>query len=275
MLTGCNRGKIAEMENELANLRNEKHVADSLQNEFYGFLNEIENNLAEIKAKERIVSQTANEKPQNMQEKILSDLTDIGNLMEKNRQRLNELESLRRQLREAKVSAEQLKKMQEMIDALTTRIEEQEAEIAELQEKLKIANEQIVELRDENRVITEDNERKQIKIDEQVIALNTGFYTIGTQQALKTAGVITAKGGFIGIGKTNIVNEGADLKNFTKIDIREFRRLETNSEKIELVTPHAPESFRINDENKKNLVIEVTNPDVFWKSSKFLVVRVK
>jgi DNA repair exonuclease SbcCD ATPase subunit len=272
MLTGCNRGKIAEMENELANLRNEKHVADSLQNEFYGFLNEIENNLAEIKAKERIVSQTANEKPQNMQEKILSDLDDISKLMAKNRQRLNELENIRRQLNAANVNTQ---KLQDMIDALTARVEAQEAEIAELREQLKIANEKIGVLTDENRQISEDNQRKQAKIDEQVIELNTGFYVTGTTQELRTNGVITQKGGFIGIGKTNTINQDAALRNFTKIDIREFKKLETNSDKIELITPHAPESFRINDENKKNLVIEITNPELFWKSSKFLVVRVR
>lgn len=272
MLTSCNQGKIAEMENELATLRNEKHVADSLQNEFYSFLNEIENNLAEIKTKERIISETASEKPLNMQEKIVQDLADISNLMDRNRQRLNELENVRRQLRAANANTE---KLQEMIDALTARVEQQEAEIKELQEKLRIANEQIDELRVENRAIIEDNERKQAKIDDQIIELNTGYYVIGTSQELRANHVITQRGGFIGIGKTTVMNEDAALQNFTRIDIREFTRLETNSERIEVITTHAPESYRINNEDKKNLVIEITNPALFWKSSKFLVVRVR
>jgi DNA repair exonuclease SbcCD ATPase subunit len=270
--TSCNQGKIAEMENELANLRNEKHVADSLQDKFYEFLNEIENNLTEIKTKERIISETASERPQNLQEKIVQDLDDISKLMERNRQRLNELENLRRQLRAANVNVQNL---QEMIDALTRRVEEQEAEIKALQEKLQIANEKIEVLVTENRQISEDNERKQAKIDEQIVELNTGFYTMGTSAALREAGVITQRGGFIGIGRTLTVNEQAALQNFTKIDIRQFTRLETNSERIDLITPHAPESFRINNENPRNLVIEITNPTLFWKSSKFLVVRVR
>jgi hypothetical protein len=162
-----------------------------------------------------------------------------------------------------------------MIDALTRRVEEQEAEIKELQEKLKVANERIVVLTEEKQVLTEDNERKQAKIEDQTIELNTAFYTMGTNTALREAGVVTRTGGFIGIGRTTTVNQEAAAKNFTKIDIREFRKLETNSERIELITPHPAESYRINDENKKNLVIEITNPDVFWKSSKFLVIRVR
>ena len=272
MLSGCNRGKIAEMEAEIQNLQTEKHLADSLQNQFYEFLNEIESNLSEIKTKQRMVSQAASERPRNLEETIRQDLTDISKLMDQNRQRLNELESLRRQLGAANVNAE---KLQEMIDALTRRVEEQEAEIAELREQLKMANQRIEVLTEEKQVLTEDNERKQAKIEEQTIELNVAYYTLGTSASLKTAGVLTQKGGFIGIGRTNTVNEGADLRSFTKVDIRDFKRLETNSERIEIITTHSPDSYRINDENKKNLVIEITNPAAFWKSSKFLVVRVR
>jgi chromosome segregation ATPase len=272
VFTGCNQGKITEMENELTNLRNEKHLADSLRGAFDKFLNEIETNLAEIKTKERIISDAAGERPRSLEEKIVQDLADISDLMEKNRQRLNELEGLRRQLRAANVNVQNL---QEMIDALTRRVEEQEAEIKALQEKLHVANEKIEVLVTENRQISEDNERKQAKIDEQIVELNTGFYTMGTSSALREAGVITQRGGFIGIGRTQTINQEAALSNFSKVDIREFKRLETNSERIEIITPHATESFRLNNENPKNIVIEITNPMLFWKSSKFLVVRVR
>jgi seryl-tRNA synthetase len=272
LFTACNQGRITEMENELENLRNEKHLADSLQNQFYEFLNEVENNLAEIKTRERIISEKASERPQNLQEKIVQDLDDISKLMEKNRQRLNQLETLRRQLNEANVNT---KKLQDMIEALERRVEQQEAEIAELRAKLKVANERIDVLVVEKQELTEDNERKQAKIDEQIVALNVGYYTIGTTQTLRAAGVITQRGGFIGIGKTNTVNDGADLSHFTKIDIRDFKRLETNSERIEIITTHAPESYRINNDDRKNLIIEITNPALFWKSSKFLVVRTR
>ena len=272
VFVSCNQNRITELETDLQNLRNERHIADSLQNKFYDFLNEIENNLAEIKTRERIVSAAASERPRNLQEKIIQDLADISDLMERNRARLNELESLRRQLRAANVNTQGL---QEMIDSLTRRVEEQEEQIRDLQERLRVANERIEVLVTENRQIAEDNERKQARIDEQITELNTGFYTMGTTQSLRESGVITQRGGFIGIGRTRTINEEAALQSFTRIDIREFKRLETNSERIEVITPHPAESFRINNSDPKNLVIEITNPAVFWKSSKFLVVRTR
>jgi len=272
VLVSCNQNRIAEMENELDNLRTEKHLADSLQNEFYRFLNEIENNLAEIKQKEKIISDAASERPRNLQEKIVHDLADISELLDKNRQRLNELEGLRRQLRAANVNTQNL---QEMITGLTRRVEEQEEQIKELQERLRVANEKIEHLTVENKLIAADNERKQAKIDDQIVELNTAYYTMGTAASLREAGVTTQRGGFIGIGRTNVVNESASLSNFTKVDIREFARLETNSERIEIITPHAAESFRINSDDKRNLVIEITNPALFWKSSKYLVIRTR
>ena len=272
MLTGCNQNKIAELENEILALRTEKETAADLQDQFHQFLNEIENNLAEIKSKERFISQTTSERPKNLQEKIMQDLADINELMDKNRQRLAELDNLRRQMRAANVNTE---RMQELIKTLEARVAEQEEQIRELQEKLRLANQRIDVLVTENQQIAEDNLRKQTKIEEQVAALNTAYFTMGTSQDLRSRGVISQRGGFIGIGRTRTINEDAALQNFSKVDIREFKRLETNTDRIEIITPHAADSYRINNSDPKNLVIEITHPEVFWKSSKYLVVRVR
>lgn len=272
ILTGCNQDKIEQLEHENQTLRSEKQVADSLQDNFYSYLTEIEANLSEIKNKEKIISKATGEQPQNVQQKILQDLADISTLMDKNRNRLAELQSLRNRMKEANLNTE---KMQELIAALETRVAEQEAQIKELQEQLKVANEKIDELKAENQKIADDNAQKQAKIAEQTIELNTAYYTVGTSQTLKEAGIITQKGGFIGIGKTKILNEGADVKKFTKIDIREFKKLESNSDKIEMITQHAAGSYKIDNTNPENIVIEITNPTEFWKSSKYLVVRTR
>jgi DNA repair exonuclease SbcCD ATPase subunit len=270
--TGCNRNQIAQLESELLALRTEKEIADSLQNQFYDFLNEIEANLAEIRSREQMISQATRERPQNVKDKILQDLADISDLMVQNRTRLGEMESLRRRLREANVNTERL---QTMINNLEARIAQQEAQIKELQEQLRIANERIEALRAENQKISDESARRQATIDEQTISLNTAFFTMGTTRELRDNGVITQRGGFIGIGRTRTISEEAAARNFTRIDIREFKRLETNSERIEIVTPHPAESFRLNTSNPQNIVIEITNTDLFWKSSKFLVVRVR
>ncbi|MDR2907976.1 MAG: hypothetical protein LBU91_08325 [Bacteroidales bacterium] len=272
LLAGCNRNKIAQLELENQTLRTERDVADSLQSKFNEYLLDIESNLADIKSKEKIITSTTGEKPQSTQEKILQDLADISTLMDKNRNRLAELDNLRRQMKQANIDT---KNMEEMVKALEARIVEQEAQIQELQAQLKVANEQIDALKVQNQEITDDNAKKQAKIDEQVIELNTVFYTMGTSQLLKEAGIITQKGGFIGLGKTRALNEQADLSKFTKVDLREFTKLETNSDKIELITTHPTDSYKINNADPKNLIIEITNPASFWKSSKYLVVRVR
>ena len=275
-LTSCdffnNANRTAELENELENLRNERHIADSLQNVFYDFLLQIEGNLTEIRTRERIVQDAARERPRNLQERIVQDLADINALMEQNRARLNDLERVRRQLRAANADVTRLT---ELIEGLQARVEEQEEQIRELQEQLNIATQRIETLTAENLMITEESERRQAVIDQKTIDLNTGFFTIGTIQTLRESGVITQRGGFIGIGRTNTINEEAAAQNFTRIDVREFTRLETNAQRIEVVTPHPAGSFRINNEDTRNLVIEITDPSTFWTSSRFLVVRTR
>jgi len=178
-LTSCdffnNANRTAELENELENLRNERHIADSLQNVFYDFLLQIEGNLTEIRTRERIVQDAARERPRNLQERIVQDLADINALMEQNRARLNDLERVRRQLRAANADVTRLT---ELIEGLQARVEEQEEQIRELQEQLNIATQRIETLTAENLMITEESERRQAVIDQQTIDLNTGFFTM-------------------------------------------------------------------------------------------------
>lgn len=272
VFTACNQAQIVEMENEIQNLRNERHIADSLQNSFYDFLIQIENNLTEIRTRERIVQDAARERPRNLQERIVQDLTDISALMEQNRARLNDLERIRRQLRAANADVSRL---QELIDALTARVEEQEEQIRELQEQLNIATQRIETLTTENQMLTEKGEAKQAAIDQKTVDLNTAFFKIGTSQVLLADGVINRRGGFIGLGRTNTINEDAEIHHFTRIDIREFTRLETNASRIEVITPHPAGSFRINNEDPRNLVVEITDPSMFWTQSRFFVVQTR
>ncbi|MCL2413938.1 MAG: hypothetical protein FWC94_01630 [Bacteroidales bacterium] len=272
MFTSCNQRRIAELEEKNQVLEQQRQEDARLQESLIQFLQEIENNLAEIRSREQMIQDVARERPRDMQQRITQDLADISALMDQNRERLNDLERVRRQLNTANANN---RRLQELIDTLTRRVEEQEAQIQQLREELEAANQQIAALTTENQRITQENEQRQAQIDEQTVELNTAFFTMGTAQALRAAEVTTRRGGFIGIGRAQIIYEDAVLQNFTRIDIREFTRLETNSQRIDLITPHPTGSFRINDENPRNLVIEITNPTDFWQSSKFLVVRTR
>jgi len=272
MFTSCNQRRIAELENENQVLQEQRQEDARLQESLIQFLQEIENNLAEIRSREQMIQDVARERPRDMQQRIAQDLADISALMDQNRERLNDLERVRRQLNTANANN---RRLQELIDTYRLRVEEQEAQIQQLREQLEAANQRIAALTTENQRITQESEQRQAQIDEQTVELNTAFFTMGTAQALRAADVTTRRGGFIGIGRAQIVYEDAVLQNFTRVDIREFTRLETNSQRIDLITPHPTESFRINDTNPRNLVIEITNPTDFWQSSKFLVVRTR
>ncbi|GHV72499.1 hypothetical protein FACS1894201_02000 [Bacteroidia bacterium] len=270
--SSCNREKLAQLEKDVQTLRAEKHVADSLQDAFYAYLNEVESNLNTIKGKEQIISETREGQPTSVQEKILQDLAEINDLMEKNRKSLRELEGLRSKLREANVNTSRL---EEMVKALQVRVSEQEAQIQKLQAELKIANEKIAELSAQNKQIQEENERKQKTIEEQIKTLNTAYYVLGTSQQLKETGVINTKGGFIGIGKATVISKTADPSQFKRIDVRETKVIETNSARIDIISPHTEGAYTIDSSDPNNLKIEIKDATAFWKQSKYLVVKVR
>ncbi|MEZ4825231.1 MAG: hypothetical protein R3C61_02895 [Bacteroidia bacterium] len=59
---------------------------------------------------------------------------------------------------------------------------------------------------------------------------------------------------------------------FTAIDITKVSSIPFDSKKAELLTSHPSDSYVFNQENKKITSLEITNPEKFWKASKYLVV---
>jgi len=114
-------------------------------------------------------------------------------------------------------------------------------------------------------------------IDVQANQINTAYYVIGTEKELKEKEIISKKGGFIGIGRVEQMMEDVDEGLLTRIDIRRQTVFPIDAKKVKLVTTHLSDSYiiRKNKDTKRYYSFEITKPEVFWKTSKFLVVSVK
>lgn len=91
--------------------------SDSIQNCFMTAYAEIERNLEEIKAREKMINTEAVGAENNMdqQQKILNDIAEIGKLLESNRKNLGKMQSLRKQLIAAKKEAARLKEENDIL----------------------------------------------------------------------------------------------------------------------------------------------------------------
>ncbi len=269
LLFACNTD---ELENKISDLEQQKLTdssqivkKDALILQFVGSMNEIEDNLAQIKQRENIMAtnfkQVDIEFNQSMKDKIIEDIDLINRLLQDNKDKMLAMND---KLKKSNIKISQLQKMMESI---ANRMQEKDAEISRLKKQLSEANQQI-------KVLFEEYNNRLEELGDQEDKLNTAFYCYGTSKELKAEGIITKEGGFIGIGKTEKLAKNFNKSYFTKVDISLVNEIELMSKKAKIITNHPTTSYKI---ERKDGVVEkliITNSEAFWATSKYLVIVV-
>ena len=233
----------------------------------FGFIrafNEIQDNLDVIKEKEKLLttSSQTGELDQNQKEKIITDIQAIYDLMVKNKQKLG---SMNKKLKKANLK---ITEFQEMIDRLNSQIAEKDVEIAELKNVLEKLNIEFTE-------VTMNYEAAQEMLEEKTDKMNKAWYAFGTSKELITQGVLTKEGGFIGIGKAAKLKDDFNKSYFTQLDVTETNSIPLASKKAKLITTHSSNSYKLEGLKGKIEKLNITNPEEFWATSKYLVIVVE
>ncbi|MFA6402283.1 MAG: hypothetical protein WCX31_11770 [Salinivirgaceae bacterium] len=232
-----------------------------------GTFSEIENNLATIKEKEKIISLAVKdvENPQTREEKINADINSIYDLMLKNKEKVAKLERL---LKNAHVKNSALQKT---IESLEAQLAEKNIAIINLRQQLLNMNLKIDELTYSMDTLKFDIEVKKELIKVQDENLNTAYYLFGTEKELKEMKILDTKGGFIGMGTGKTLNKYFDKGLFNTIDIRNQTSFELKAKKIKIITTHPSNSYQLFGEKPVDSLV-VKNPQEFWSVSKYFVV---
>jgi hypothetical protein len=78
-----------------------------------------------------------------------------------------------------------------------------------------------------------------------------------------------------------IYDDGKVLQNnfnrdyFTKIDIRVDKEIRLYSRSAKILTAHPASSYMLTQDANKQYILRISNPQLFWSTSKYLVVMVK
>lgn len=247
---------LAGVNGELSGQLTEKEIA--LQ-EFVNSFNAIQENLAAIKEKEKIV--TAESKTGDVKSKeqaIQEDIQAIYDLIAKNKNRIG---SLSKKLKESKTK---ITGLEQMIETLQAQIDAKDGEISTLKAQLESKN---IELSN----IVMNLETVEAESSAKTEKLNTAYYAFGTSKELKEKNVITKEGGFIGMGKSTKLKEDFNKDYFTKIDASQVTSINIGAKNAKIVSSHPSNSYKLIGE-KTVEKIEILNADEFWSNSKYLVI---
>ena len=236
-------------------------------NDMMSTMNDVVDGFRAINEAEERVTIARSDEGASSAERIRENMQFIQQTMQQNRELINKL---RNQLRQSTVNGDQLRRT---IDNLTRQMDEKNAQLRQLQADLEAKdiqigelNEQVADLSSNVSNLKEETTQKSQTISSQDKQLNTAWFAYGTKKELR---------------EQNIYDDGKVLQSnfnheyFTKIDIRIDKEIRLYSRSAKLLTSHPTSAYTLAQDANKQYILRITNPQLFWSTSKYLVVLVK
>lgn len=252
-------------------LINESEEREADLNDFIESMAMIMDNLNEIKLRQDLISEetrTDDHLGQDVRMQIQEDFKVIGELMEDNRQRLIQLNQ---QLRNSRI---RVTEFEQMVASLTSDVEERNTEISVLRDEMK-------DLSNSNQQLTatvDSLEEERIEnlnvIEQKTEQLNTAYFVYGTRRELQDQEIIDKKGGLLGIGRTFLVNSNINKDNFTRLNIADVDKVQLPGSSPSLISIHPEDSYFVETDQEEGVLLVIENPERFWSTTRYLVVRV-
>lgn len=267
---GCKEDrKVADVAGFSQNDSLQKIIAqkDNEINDIMEIFNQIEAGFKEINEAENRVSLMKDGEGANRRQQLVENVQFISATMKENR---TLIEKLRRQLRESSVKSDNLKKT---IENLVAELEEKDNQLQQLRAELDAKNIHIAELdqtisglNDNVTNLQTESSQKSATIQAQDKQLNTAWFVFGTKKELKEQRIIDGD---------RVLESNFNKSYFTKIDIRVEKEIKLYSKYAKILTMHPSDSYTLEKDANKQYVLRITNPQIFWSTSKYLVILVK
>ena len=270
VLTGCKEKTnplAAQMEQQRDSLNRIIEQKDNEINDMMATMNDIEEGFRAINEAEQRITLIKDGEGASQTERIREKLQFINSQMQQNRELINKL---RNQLRQSSIKGDELRRtldnlMQQLEDknvqltAMKAELEAKDVQIGEL-------NTQVADLSSDVKTLKEETTQQTQTISSQDKQLNTAWFVFGTKKELKEQHIVED-------GKVLRANFNRDY--FTKIDIRVDKEIRLYSRSAKIMTPHPESSYQLTQDANKQYILRITNPQLFWATSKYLVVMVK
>ena len=239
---------------------------DSEINDMMSTLNEIQEGLSAINQAENRLSIAREGEGANKTAQIKENIKFIANTMARNRELMKRLQQ---QLRESRFNGDELRKT---ISNLTQQLDDKAQELQRLKAELDAKDihiaeldEKIDNLNDNVENLQTDAQQKAQTISNQDKQLNTAWFVFGTKKELKEQHIMEN-------GK--VLQSNFNKNYFAKIDIRIDKEIKFYSKSARILTMHPSGSYTLTPDVNKQYVLRITNPQLFWSTSKYLVVLV-
>jgi len=251
---------------------------DSVINDLVLTFNAIEKDMNIVREQENLLAMSVDdpEFTKDIRERIVTEIRQMNTLLEENRSKVI---ALNKRLKESgiKIAALEDKMLllqksfaqrDSSINVLKTELVNRDFQLADLNTVIDSLDMEVVER----------NETIQVKdalISQNLAELDKAYLASGNYKELEEKGVVTKEGGFLGLGKSKMVPANLADNEFEQISISQTDRIAVNSKKVELISNHPVESYEVVSNDSIVEYIQITQPDKFWKKTRYAVVETR
>ena len=232
---------------------------DNEINDMMSTFSEIEDGFRAISEAQNRVAVAKSGEGSNSKQRIMENIQFIQSTMQQNKELINKL---KQQLRESSVKSDALRKL---VESMTQQLEEKDQQLQDLRAQLDEKEVKIMDL--DEKVANLNTDVKELTAESaQDKQLNTAWFVFGTKSELKEQQILVD-------GK--VLQSSFNKEYFTKIDIRVDKEIKLYSSSAKILTAHPSSAYTLQRDANKQYVLRITDPQLFWSTSKYLVVLVK
>ena len=256
--------KNLQLENEILKADKTRTAFD--MEDMISTLNDIYVDMQTLRESENYLTiEPSGELSVDKQTQIKNNIRLIGETLQANRKQLAALEE---RLKNSNIQSDALRKT---IERLNIEINQKAQMIAVLQEDLSKKDIHIRELDEQIENLTLTAMAQDRTISDQDKELHMAYYCFGTKKELKDQDILTGGGLFT---KAKVLQGNFNRDYFLSVDTRDGTEIQLFAKKAKVQTNHPVNSYIFAKELNGNLVLVVTEPELFWSLSKYLVIEV-
>ena len=268
MITSCAENsaefKKLQTENELLRIEKIKTIANL--DDMVSTLNDIQTDIQSIREAENYLKIVQDgELSKSEPEQIKEDILLIARTLKNNKEQLAALEE------KLKNSNIQVSGLQKTIERINAELEQKSLLVASLQEELAKKNILVQELQEELLNLSQTTTVQAQRISEQDKELHLAYYCFGTRKELKEQDILTGGGLF---SRTKALQGNFNRDYFVQIDIRNESEIPLFTRKATVRSNHPANSYMFSRGETGNLTLVITEPELFWSLSRYLVIEI-
>ena len=266
LLTACGgKTDTSALEQTIDSLRQANQQQQNSLQEMTTFVTTMSDGMNAIAQQENMIfNNGGNEGTSLDKEQLKSHLETLANTLTEQRSKIKALSD------SLKARGADLSKMQGLIDNLTRQLEEKDKVIAQLRQDVEQKNFSIADLQKKLNVAMAGSakyEQRAAKAEKELATITSAYVLMGTKEALLDGGYIDKR--------KHVQTETMPKGDFTKVNIYQFTELDIPTRSPKLLTDHPRKSYSIEKIDKENRKLVITNPQLFWSSSRYLIIQVK